>query len=158
MTEDARFEDGREAPLNLGAMDAEDLKVLAALVQDAVLPATEMTWRPRERRFALLLNRFRWEDAGAAKGRHAPERVQSVLAFENVLSVASQGLDRSDPDLVLSLLSVDWEPGEDGAGHVVLTLAGDGAIRLSAEALEARLRDVTRPYRAVSGKAPDHGD
>ena len=30
MTEDARFEDGREAPLNLGALDAEDLTVIAS--------------------------------------------------------------------------------------------------------------------------------
>lgn len=157
MTDDARFQDGREAPLNLGAMDTDDLKVLSALAQDAVFPVSEMTWRPGERRFAVLLNRFRWEDRGAAQGRHAPERVQSVLAFENVQSVASQGLDRNDRDVILSLLSVDWEPGEDGTGHVLLTLAGDGAIRLAAEALEARLRDVTRPYRAVSGKTPDHG-
>ena len=59
--------------------------------------------------------------------------------------------------LVLSLLSISFEPAEDGAGHVLLTLAGDGAIRLSVEALEVTLRDVTRPYRAPSGQAPDHG-
>ncbi|MDX1781688.1 MAG: DUF2948 domain-containing protein, partial [Thalassovita sp.] len=33
---DATFEDGREAPLNLGALDADDLRVIAALGQDAV--------------------------------------------------------------------------------------------------------------------------
>ena len=80
-----------------------------------------------------------------------------MLAVENVLGVASQGVERGDPDLVLSLLSVSFEPGEDGTGHVLLTLAGDGAIRLAVEALELRLRDVTRPYLAPSGKAPDHG-
>ncbi|MEL6416944.1 MAG: DUF2948 family protein, partial [Pseudomonadota bacterium] len=46
---------------------------------------------------------------------------------------------------------------EDAAGQVLLTLAGDGAIRLEVEALEVTLKDVTRPYRAPSGKAPDHG-
>jgi len=151
---DATFEDGREAPLNLGAMDAEDLKVISSLAQDAVFPITEMTWRAADRRFALLLNRFRWEDEGQA--RHGPERVQSVLAIDNVLKVASQGVDRSDSDMILSLLSVTFEPGEDGAGHVLLTLAGDGAIRLEVEALEVSLRDVTRPYRAASGKTPGH--
>lgn len=154
MSEDARFEEGREAPLHLGALDGEDLQVISSLAQDAVLPITEMSWRPAERRFALLLNRFRWEDDG--RERHGPERVQSVLVIDNVLRVASQGLDRRDRDTVLSLLSVSFEPGEDGAGHVLLTLAGDGAVRLTVEALEVMLRDVTRPYRAPSGQVPGH--
>ncbi|NOC83807.1 DUF2948 family protein [Ruegeria atlantica] len=154
---DASFEDGREAPLNLGAEDAEDLKVISTLVQDAVFPVTEMKWQPSHRRFGLLLNRFRWEDKDAAARRDRPfERVQSVLVFDSVLSVASQGIDRSEKDMVMSLLSVEFEPGEDGAGQVLLTLAGDGAIRLKVEALDAALRDVTRPYRAPSGRAPQH--
>lgn len=154
---DATFEDGREAPLNLGALDADDLRVIAALAQDAVFPASEMTWQPARRRFALLLNRFRWEDKEAAERRNRPyERVQSVLVFDSVLSVASQGIDRSDKDLILSLLDIAFHPAEDGAGEVLLTLAGDGAIRLTVEALEATLRDVTRPYRAPSGHAPQH--
>lgn len=154
---DATFEDGREAPLNLGALDADDLQVIAALTQDAVFPASEMTWQPARRRFALLLNRFRWEDKEAAERRSRPyERVQSVLVFDSVLSVASQGIDRSDKDLILSLLDIAFHPAEDGAGEVLLTLAGDGAIRLTVEALEATLRDVTRPYRAPSGHAPQH--
>ncbi len=154
---DASFKDGREAPLNLGAEDADDLQVIATLTQDAIFPVTEMTWRPSERRFALLLNRFRWEDKDAAARRgRAFERVQAVLVFDSVLSVASQGIDRSDKDMILSLLSVEFEPAEDGAGQVLLTLAGDGAIRLSVEAIDVMLKDVTRPYIAPSGQAPQH--
>ncbi len=156
MSDDARFEDGREAPLNLGALEPEDLQVIASLTQDAVFPVTEMAWRPRKRQFALLLNRFRWEDQGL--DRHRPERVQSLLVFDNVLKVASQGIDRSDRDVVLSLLGVEWETDKDLAGDIVLTLAGDGAIRLSVEAMDVSLRDVTRPYAAPSGKVPDHGN
>lgn len=157
MSEDATFEDGAEAPLNLGALDAGDLEVISTLVQDAVFPITEMRWRKAERRFALLLNRFRWEDEDTARRRGRDfERVQSLLAFDNVLKVASQGLDRDDKDIVLSLLSVTFEPGEDGEGSVLLTLAGDGAIRLEVEALEAVLKDVTRPYIAPSHHAPEH--
>ena len=156
---DASFHDGRETPLNLGAEDSDDLQVIATLTQDAVFPVTEMSWRPSQRRFALLLNRFRWEDKEAASRRNrAFERVQAVLVFESVLSVASQGIDRSEKDMILSLLSIEFEPGEDGAGDVLLTLAGDGAIRLRVEALEATLKDVTRPYRAPSGHAPHHPD
>ncbi|MGI9369156.1 MAG: DUF2948 family protein [Ruegeria sp.] len=156
---DASFEDGREAPLNIGAEDADDLQVISTLTQDAVFPVTEMSWRPSEQRFALLLNRFRWEDKDAAdrRGREF-ERVQSVLLFNSVLSVASQGVDRGDKDMILSLLSVDFEPGDDGTGAILLTLAGDGAVRMSVEAVDATLKDVTRPYRAPSGHAPNHPD
>ncbi len=154
MTGDAKFEDGREVPLNLGAMDADDLRVISSLAQDAVFPITEMTWRPGQRRFGLLLNRFRWEDAG--RERHGPERVQSLLVVDNVLRVASQGIDRKDEDTILSLLSIAFDPGTDGAGHILLTLAGDGAIRLAVEALEVTLKDVTQPYRAPSRKVPSH--
>jgi hypothetical protein len=157
MTEDARFEDAGERPLRLKAMDADDLAIISSLVQDAVFPASEMVWTRKDRRFALLLNRFRWEDAPAAQARRRDyERVQSVLCIEDVMKVQSQGVSRADGDLVLSLLSVVFEPGEDGTGRVMLTLAGDGAIAVDVEALEVVLRDVTRPYVAPSGKAPGH--
>ena len=157
MSTDATFDEGREAPLNLGARDGDDLSVISSLVQDGVFPVTEMKWQASQRRFALLVNRFRWEDEDAARQRgRAFERVQSLLVVDNVLNVASQGVDRSDKETVYSLLSVTFEPGEDCAGEVLLTLAGDGAIRLSVEALEVGLRDVTRPYQAPSRKAPDH--
>lgn len=154
---DATFEDGREAPLNLGAEDGDDLQVISTLAQDAVFPITEMSWRPADRRFALLVNRFRWEDREAAERRgRAFERVQSMLVIDNVLKVSSQGVDRSDKDTILSLLSLDFEATEDGAGYVMLTLAGDGAIRLEVEAISATLKDVTRPYLAPSKRAPEH--
>lgn len=154
---DARFEDGGEGPLRLVAQDAEDLKVVSTLVQDAVLPVTELKHDARHRRFALLLNRFRWEDREEAErvGR-AYERVRSLLVVEDVRKVQSFGFDRADKDLVLSILSLDFAAGEDGTGRLTLTLAGDGAIALEVEALEVRLDDVTRPYRAPSGKAPCH--
>ncbi|WP_127114770.1 DUF2948 family protein [Shimia sediminis] len=157
MSQDARFEDAGDRPLNLGAMDGEDLQVISALAQDAIFPVTEMQWLAGEHRFALLVNRFRWEDAPAAAQRGRPvERVQSVLVVDNVLRVASQGVERGDKDVILSLLSIAFEPGEDAAGEVILTLAGDGAIRLSVEALEVTLKDVTRPYVAPSGHTPTH--
>lgn len=156
---DATFEEGADRPVNLSAADAEDLGVLAALLQDAVFPITEMRWERRERRFALLLNRFRWEDREAAERRGRPfERVQSLLVVEDVLKVASQGIDRAETDTVLSLLTLEFEPGEDGTGRLILVLAGDGAIALEVECLNARLRDVSKPYAAPSGHAPDHGD
>jgi len=157
MTQDATFDEGGEAPLRLKAEDAEDLAVLSTLVQDAVFPGNEMKWQRNQRRFALLLNRFRWEDRSAAEQRgRAYERVQSVLVIEDVLQVASQGVERGDKDTILSLLSVSFEPGEEGSGRVVLTLAGDGAIAVEVEVLDVTLKDVTRPYVAPSKTAPHH--
>jgi Protein of unknown function (DUF2948) len=154
---DAKFEDGGEEPLRLVAQDIEDLKVISTLVQDAVLPVTELKFDPKRRRFAALLNRFRWEDRVEAEavGR-AYERVRSVLVVEDVRKVQSFGFDRAERDLVLSVLSMEFAPGEDGTGRLTLVLAGDGAIALDVEALDLRLDDVTRPYRAPSGKVPRH--
>jgi hypothetical protein len=155
---DARFEDAEEGPLHLLARDAEDLKVISALVQDAVLPATDMTWQKARRQFVLLLNRFRWEDRAAAEAAGRPyERVRALMVISDVAAVKVQGIGPRDADTVLSLLAVDWQAGEDGTGRVLLTLAGDGAVALEVEALEVSLQDVTRPYVAPSRKMPDHG-
>ncbi|MBE9639445.1 DUF2948 family protein [Salipiger pacificus] len=135
-------------------MDPEDLQVLSALAQDAVLTVGDVAWEKRHQRLALLVNRLRRED-----GVHVspPERVRSLLVVENVLKVSAQGVSPAERDTVLSLLSVSFEPGADGNGFVELTFAGDGAIRVEVEALELRLKDVTRPYGAISGQVPDHG-
>lgn len=154
MTNDARFEDGREAPLYLGAMDADDLKIIASLAQDAVFPASEMRWDRKAGRFALLINRVRWEDEGSS--RHGAERVQSLLIVDAVQNIASQGVLKRDADTILSLLDITFEQTDAPSGHIILTLAGDGAIRLTVEALETTLKDVTRPYKAPSGKRPHH--
>ncbi|MCC1495017.1 DUF2948 family protein [Cognatishimia sp. F0-27] len=154
MSEDARFEDARETPLNLGALDPDDLQVISALAQDGILTGADMQWDPRRRRLALLINRVRREQPVAGL---APERVRSVLAIDGVEAVQSQGIDRKDKDLVLSVLSITFEPTEPApSGYIVLTLAGDGLMRAKVEAIEVTLRDVTRPYRAPSGKTPDH--
>ena len=157
MVEDARFEDADEAPLRLLAFDQDDLKVIAALAQDGVFSGHDMLWERRERRFAILLNRFRWEDAERpGRGRRPYERVRAVLSVEDVMKVRSLGVDPRAKDVVYELLDIAFEPGEDGTGTLTLILAGDGAIALEVEALEVQLRDVTRPYAAPSGRMPRH--
>lgn len=159
MSEDARFEDGIARALRLVAVDAEDLTVLSSLVQDAVLPANEMRWERDRRRFSCLINRFRWEDkAVAERQRRGVERVQALLVVDDVTKVAQQGLDIRDADTVLSLLSLGFEPGEDGTGRIMMTFAGDGAAALDVEAVNVTLQDVTRPYLAPAGKSPSHLD
>lgn len=155
---DARFEDGDDAPLLLQAQDSESLTILSALLQDAVFPITEMRYLKSRRRFALLVNRFRWEDRSTAETQKRRfERVQSLLVFHDVQSVQTFGIDRADTDTVLSLMQIAYDPGPDGMGRATLILSGDGSVALHLEALDVQLRDVTRPYLAPSGKVPDHG-
>ena len=157
MVEDARFEDGAEKPLRLKAQDGDDLLAISAVLQDAVLPVSEMQWQRGERRFGLLANRFRWEDADAAHAaRRSVERVQAVVVFDDVVGVRTSGIDLGEKDQVISVLNVSFEPAEEGAGRILMTLAGDGAIALDVECVEVTLADVTRPYKAPSGKVPQH--
>lgn len=154
---DAGFNDVDPAPLALAAGDADDLLVISALAQDAVLPVTDISYDARQRRLALLLNRFRWEDAEAARreGR-AYERVRTLLLVLDVRRVLSDGIDRKDTNLVLELLALRWQPGKDGAGRLLLEFAGDGTLAVDVECLNVELRDVTRPYLANSRRAPQH--
>ena len=157
MTQDAQFEDGGERPLNLGAFDQEDLKVVSAMIQDAVLPITEIIWRPKRRRLGLLINRFRWEDKDKAIAQGRPfERVQSLLLVENAMSISSQAIDRKQRDLILSLLSLDMQDAENGDVDILITFAGDGLLKARVEAIEVSLKDVTRPYQAQSRQTPKH--
>lgn len=155
--EDARFEDGGEKPLRLRAEAAEDLGIISALVQDAVTGRADMAWLAKRHRFTLLLNRFRWEDAPVAERQgRAFERVRALLSFDGALRVRSEGIDPQDREAVLSLLSIGFEPGADGAGTVLLIFAGDGEIAIDVECLDVTLADVTRPYLAQAARAPHH--
>lgn len=154
---DARFQDGADAPLHLIAQDAEDLAVLSALVQDAVFVGSDLTFRVKQRRFAILLTRFRWEDRATAEAAGRPyERVRSLLVIEDVGAVRSAGFDREDKAQTLSLLSLAYAAGPDGTGVLTLALAGGGTLALEVEALEVRLEDVTRPHAAASARVPQH--
>ena len=160
MGRDASFADADpDRPLAIRAEDAEDLAVLAALAQDSVMTVADAVWDRQSRHFALLLSRFRWEDADAAEAEGRPfERVRTILAIGDVTAVRHDGIDRSDPGLVLSLLDLEWRPGEDGTGTLILQFAGDGAVAVDVEAMCVDLRDVARPHRAQAAARPQHGD
>ena len=153
MAEDARFEDGGEAPLNLAAVDSADLDVISTLLQDAVSQTSEIAWMRTKRRLAIAVNRFRWEESGPNREL---ERVQSVLVIDSVLKVRSSGIDPRDKDVVLVLLGISFAPGSDGSGAITLTFSGDGEMVLEVECIDAALKDVSRPYIARSQKVPHH--
>jgi hypothetical protein len=148
---DARFEDAA-APLRLKAETSEDLAIIAAVLQDAVGRVGDAAFLARRRRFAAVLNRFRWED----HTRDRAERVRVGLAVEHVLAARTQGFAPGEAERVYALLDIVFDPGDDGAGTVRLVLSGGGQIALDVEALEVTLRDLSQPWPAQS--TPQHGD
>lgn len=138
--------------LKLMAEDAADLDIIAAAVQDALLRVGDVSYDQKARRFAALINRFRWEQAGE-KGPF--ERVRSALSFESVLSVKSRKVRMDSPDAVASLLSVSFMPdAEPPGGKVRLMFAGGGEIALEVECLDALLMDMGAAWRTP--RRPDH--
>lgn len=156
---DARFEEGAgEAPLALIARTPGDLAVISALVQDAVLRGADLRYDAAKRHFALMLGRFRWEDAGRAEKAARPyERVRAVLSLQDVLAVQAKGLP-PEAEAPLQLLGLHFTPEAAPGGVMELRFAGGAALRLQLEALEVTLKDISRPYRAPSGKKPAHPD
>lgn len=139
-------------PLRLIAENIEDLEVISAAVQDAVIKAGNLKFDARQKRFSLEINRFGWEAGGKGKERI---RLRSLLAFDNVLSVKSRAVTKTDPEMILSLLQVSFSPADEPPGGVVtLLFAGDGEISLQADVLDVTLLDSD--YVWPTRKTPDH--
>lgn len=131
-------------PLKLLALDEEDLGVLSAHLQDAVLRVADIAYVPGEHRFAMIANRFDWAGAAEGEGQRKKnfQRRRSALRFDRVLGVQIQGVEQQAKDAVLELLTVQFEVAEKPEGHITLVFAGGGAIRLHVECIEAEMRDL----------------
>ncbi|WP_127144847.1 DUF2948 family protein [Pelagibacterium montanilacus] len=131
--------------LKLLALDTEDLEVISAHVQDAVVRVGDMGYAKSDKRFVLLMNRYAWE-AGHAGGRG--HRTRAGLHFDFVNGARSEGIDLNAKDGVLELLAISFEVTAEPAGEVLLAFAGGGTVRLEVECLEARLRDLGGAWAA----------
>jgi hypothetical protein len=142
--------------LKLIALDAEDLSVLSAHLQDAVLRIADITYLPREKRFAAIAHRFDWFDAiaGGQSGRFS--RRQTAVRFERVTGAQVHGIDLAQKDRVLSLLAVCFEAGEAPEGSILLRFADGAAIRLHVECIEAEMKDLGPVWQART--KPNHPD
>ncbi len=138
-------------PLRLIAEDAEDLKLIAAALQDAVGMIGDIRYEGAGRRLTVALNRFRWE-AGGRGG----ERVRSALQLGGVLSVKARKLRQGAPRAVLALLDVGFEPGEAPGGTISLVFAGGGDLRCEVECIDAVLADVSAAWPAR--RKPEHDE
>jgi hypothetical protein len=136
--------------LKLRAHDAEDLQVIAAHLQDAIVPVSEMLFLPHAQRFILVANRFRWDapsaapeapavgDANFEDGRPPHyERIHCGLRFDRVRAVRHRGFDRRARGDMLNLLTI-----AAAEGSIDLVFAGGADLRLEIGSIDCRLEDI----------------
>ena len=149
--------------LRLRAESPDDLDVIGAVLQDALIPVADMAYLPDESRFALVANRFCWEaeEDGAPsvqagnRQRAAHHRVNAGVLFGNVQGAQTRGVDREDTARILSLLAIRTEAGLD-ATEITLICAGAASIRLRVTGIDCRLDDIGEPW--PTAWRPSHGD
>lgn len=141
-------------PLKLIAFDAEDLAIVSAHLQDAVLQVGDLAYLPAERRFALAARRFDWE--GAEHG-HKRRRL-AALHFERVTKARSAKIDLKASATVLNLLAITFAGAEEPAGEVTLHFSDGAAIRLEVECIEAQMKDLGPVWEAVAKPGHPDGD
>lgn len=147
--------------LKLVALDRDDIEVISAHVQDALVCVADILWQARERRFVMALNRFDWINAAEAGARpdSGPDyrhyrRCRTALRFERVLTCKCRGLDQFNKNAQLNLLAVEFAERDAPAGVVIMTFSGGGVIRLEVECLEAELADLGEIF--VTDARPNH--
>ena len=128
------------AKLKLSALDADDLGVISAAVQDALVAVRDCAYLKDEKRFVLLLNRFQWEADPSIDSAHS--RTHSALVFNEVTGVRHHDIPLGEPDRMLELLAVTLE----NDGSVALRFASGRAIRLEIGRLACHLGDVGEPW------------
>lgn len=127
--------------LKLLALDAEDLAVVSAHLQDAIFKTDGLAFDARQHVFSVVVNRFVWENA-ASRGKSF-ERRRAVVAFKRVNAVRSLGIDRKDTSAVFSLLAVNFTPkGEGPDGTLEVVLSGNASVALDVECIEVQLADT----------------
>lgn len=130
------------AVLKLRAEDAEDLLVISACLQDALVPVRDLAYISEERTFLFVANRFRWEDGmrpAPAEARF--ERTLCGITFSEVTAVFYSGFRRSENGRILSLLAIRAENSE-----VHLEFSGGAAIRLEVARILCHAKDIGEPW------------
>src|SRR6476659_8995952 len=131
---------GTQEQLKLIALDADDLAVISAHVQDARVQTADIVWRQDEKRLVVGMNRLDWEQT--LSGGTAPRRLISALRFDRVLACKSRNIDLEQPEAVLELVGIEFNQGEAPGGSAILLFSHGGALRLDVECLECELTDL----------------
>lgn len=137
--------------LKLRAEDADDLLILSACLQDALVPVRDLAYVPDEQVFIFVANRFRWErGARAARPVGERQRVLCAVSIAAVTGASYRGFRRSDEDRILALLAIRIGPEQFGgsvAGAVVhLEFSGGAVIRLEVARILCLAKDLGEPW------------
>jgi Protein of unknown function (DUF2948) len=128
------------APLKLIALDADDLAIVSAHVQDARVQTCDIIWRQAEKRLVVGMNRLDWEQT--LTGETTPRRLVSALRFDRVLACKARNIDLKSPETVLDLIGIEFHEEDAPGGSALLLFAQGGALRLDVECLECELTDL----------------
>lgn len=140
-------------PLRLVALDEEDLQIISAHIQDAVVRVGDIEYLDKESRLILIMNRYAWEIPQRIFRKHN-ERRRSILRFDRVLALESTGVGPKDKDEVLNILALQFEAVDIPSGNITIICSGNVTFRLKVECIEAELTDLGSAWRA-SGR-PAH--
>ena len=133
------------------ALDADDLAVISAHVQDAAVDVADIIWRQSEKRLVVGMSRVDWDQA--INGEQPTGRLLAALRFDRVLACKSRDIDLEAPDAALELLGIEFHATEAPSGSAVLMFASGGALRLDVECLEVELADLGPDDVGVSDDA-----
>ena len=155
MNTDRAVERAHGAPFRVRAEALEDLEVVSSMLQDAIVPMSEIRFDAATRQFTMMTQRFRWERVLAAEREPAAagsfERVHCAVQFRSVQTVRSHGIDLADRGQMLELLSIHVTTGQ-----IDFAFAGGKTIRLSVDCLDCQVEDVGRSW--PTGSLPQHAD
>lgn len=132
--------DADDKPLKLRARDGEDLAVISALLQDALVTLGDITYLPHEKSFIMAMNRYRWERDDAR------QRVHSGIRFDTVQRAQFSGIDQRNRRQFLSFMTLEFQPQPDDLDIILLQFSGAGRIRLHINDLSCRLTDFDEPW------------
>lgn len=122
------------------AKTADDLKILSACLQDAIVPAHHIVYNPKTKEFSLLLDRFQWECISQKKG----QRIHTALSIAHVESAQVKGIQmpaHNKEKHILSHLDIKDDT-------VTLSFLSGAKIRLKVQDLKIKLRDSGLPWPA----------
>ena len=122
------------------ALDADDLAVISAHVQDAAVLVADIIWRQGEKRLVIGMSRIDWDQS--IEGEVTPRRLLAALRFDRVLACKSRDIDLAAADVGLELLGIEFHAADAPSGSAVLIFADGGALRLDVECLEVELADL----------------
>tara|TARA_B100001027_G_scaffold170517_1_gene122006 strand:+ start:65 stop:508 length:444 start_codon:yes stop_codon:yes gene_type:complete len=126
--------------LKLIARSVEDLRVVSAHLQDAIVNINDIANLKKNKILLLQLNRFMWEDVEKGVFRKN-KRIRTVLKFENIIKVKSRNIDQAGKDKFLDFLTIETKQMIDNNYEMKILFAGDSIIKIIAEAIEVTLDD-----------------